>query len=473
MNKNVLFKNTVILIICSLFIKILALTNRIVLTRLLGEEGIGLYIIVLPSIMLFLSLGSFSLNTGVTQMVAKNNDYGIIKKAIKIAIIASTIISILVFLFIRVLTYTLLRQPNAFYPLLLSIPLIYLSAFNSIYRGYYNGLKKVNISSLSILIEQISRILISILLLIKFKDQGIEKAVSISIIAMSFGEIFSILYVLLKIKKTPPTNYYKTKDIIDVCFPITASRLFGNITFFLEPIIFTFALGLLKVNNTDIVLKYGEVNAYAIPLITMFLFIPMAISQAVVPDVASQSPEKLKNLISSTLFFSILPAIPITIILILYSPEFMQLIYGTKIGANLSTKYSLFFIFLYIQPSLISIMQATNRNKKLLIISCINDVIKLILIFTLPLFLNEGLILSFVISTIFLNTVIFMYLKKIYKFSLGRIRIINLCLITIILSLFSIILQIGNINYIISSILLIVSFILLLIYLKIISFHNK
>lgn len=473
MNKKLLFKNTIILIICSLFIKVLALTNRIVLTRLLGEEGIGLYIIILPSIMLFLSLGSFSLNTGITQMIAKSHDFGIIKKAIKIACIASTVVGVFVLFLNKILTYKLLRQPNAYYPILFSIPLIYLSAFNSILRGYYNGLKKVNISSISILIEQISRIILSILLLIKFKDEGISKAVSISIIAMSFGELFSIIYIAFKIKKIKPLNCYKSKDIVEVCLPITTSRLFGNITFFLEPIIFTFALGILKYNNNEIMLLYGEVNAYAIPLITMFLFIPTAISQAIIPDVASQSTSELKNLISSTIFYSLLPAIPLTIILTLYSSEYMQLIYGSKIGANLVSKYAIFFVTLYIQPTLISIMQATNRNKKLLVISCINDILRLLLIFTLPMFLKEGLIISFVISSLFINIYLYLYLKKTYKFKLGNTRTINLLLITIILSVFSLILKIGQINYLISSFLLVLVFLLTLIYLGIIRLHNK
>ena len=46
--KDGIVKNTIILIATSMIIRVLSLVNRIVLTRLLGEEGIALYVITLP-----------------------------------------------------------------------------------------------------------------------------------------------------------------------------------------------------------------------------------------------------------------------------------------------------------------------------------------------------------------------------------------------------------------------------------------
>ncbi|HPT89797.1 MAG TPA: oligosaccharide flippase family protein, partial [Bacilli bacterium] len=72
MSRNLFIKNTFILIISSLIIKVLGLLNRILLTRLLGHEGISLYILSLPTIILFISLCGFSLNTAVSKIVAMN-----------------------------------------------------------------------------------------------------------------------------------------------------------------------------------------------------------------------------------------------------------------------------------------------------------------------------------------------------------------------------------------------------------------
>ena len=63
--KNKILKNTLILLITNLIIRALGLFNRVILTRFLGEQGISLYTLILPTIMLFLSISCFSLNTSI------------------------------------------------------------------------------------------------------------------------------------------------------------------------------------------------------------------------------------------------------------------------------------------------------------------------------------------------------------------------------------------------------------------------
>ena len=146
-NNNYLIKNTIILITTSIIIKILSLLNRILITRLLGTNGISLYVIILPTIMLLISLSSFSLNITVSKIISSNektNKYSekeILKKAIIIGLYA-TIITLIVFvLLIKYICINLLNQKLAYTPLYASITIIPFSMLNSVYRGYFNGYK--------------------------------------------------------------------------------------------------------------------------------------------------------------------------------------------------------------------------------------------------------------------------------------------------------------------------------------------
>lgn len=475
MAKNTLVKNTLILIISSLFIKIMGLANRIILTRLLGNEGISLYMLILPSAMLFLSLGSLSLNVTITKLIAVNNNKDVLKKGIRIALISSLIVSLIILIIIKPLSNDWLKQPSTFFPILLTIPLISLSAINSVLRGYYNGIKKVNITSISILVEQIIRIIFSVLLLIKFLDKGIVFAVSIAIVAMSIGEIASIIYVGFMLKKYKPQNNgaCNDKDILQIAIPITFSRLLGNVTFFLEPIVFTMALTILNINNKEIMFKYSEVNAYSLPLITMFSFLSASIATAIIPHVATGNKTQVASYITSALFYCLLPAIPLTIILTNYATPFMKLIYGTEIGSNYVSKYAVFFILFYFQAPLTSIMQATSHNKMLLTISSIADILKLILVFTLPFITNDSLIIASLITSSLLTLSLLIYLKKKYQFTFSSNDITNITIISLVTITFSIILKIGSLNYLISSLLIIIVFTLTSLSLGIFRFHNK
>lgn len=473
--KNTIVKNTFILILTSMLIKILGLVNRVILTRLLGNEGISLYMIVLPSVMMFISLGSLSLNITITQIVATKNDRSVINKGIKIALISSIIVGIILLVIAKPLAYNWLKQKDTYYPLLLTPPLIIFSAINSVLRGYFNGIKKVNIRSISILIEQIFRIALTVLLLIYFMDRGIIFAVSIAILAMNFGELASIIYIALMLKKYKPYNNEEcnSKEILDIAIPITASRLIGNITYFLEPIIFTVALTILHYNNKDIMYKYSEATAYTIPLITMFSFISSSVATAIIPHVASATKDEVGIYIKKACFYSLLPAIPITIILTLYATPYMKLIYDTDIGSKDVQKYAILFIIFYVLSPLTSIMQARNKSKRLLQLSAVCDILRIILIFALPFITDDSLLIANLIPLFLIIILLYYELKKKYPFRFSSSDIINFSLITIILTLFGIILKVGNINYLLSSLLIIIVFILTCNVLSVFRFRDK
>ena len=59
--KSKLFKSTFILIIGGFVTKIIGMLIRIVMTRLLGTLGIGIYMLVSPTFMLLISLASLGL----------------------------------------------------------------------------------------------------------------------------------------------------------------------------------------------------------------------------------------------------------------------------------------------------------------------------------------------------------------------------------------------------------------------------
>ena len=58
MKKETFIKSTIILMIGGFITKILGMLIKIVMSRLMGSEGIGLYMLVLPTFSLLLVLGS-------------------------------------------------------------------------------------------------------------------------------------------------------------------------------------------------------------------------------------------------------------------------------------------------------------------------------------------------------------------------------------------------------------------------------
>ena len=71
--KNKFVLSTFILIIGGFFTKIISMFIRIVMTRLLGTYGIGVYMLISPTFMLLISLASLGLPVAISKLVAEDN----------------------------------------------------------------------------------------------------------------------------------------------------------------------------------------------------------------------------------------------------------------------------------------------------------------------------------------------------------------------------------------------------------------
>ena len=465
---NFLIKNTLILISSSLIIKALSLLNRIVITRLLGQDGISLYVLTLPTIMLLCSISGFSLNITLSKITAENektNEYTrkqILKVGIYLGLYATILTSIVFILLFKFIVLYLLKQSDCYYPLLISLTMIPFSMLNGVYRGFYNGLDNIKTSSNSALIEQIGRMIFSTLLLLIFSKKGLIVSVSISVFSMTIGEICSLLYNIFKVKKVlnktcnninPLKNL--EKKIFTLSFSETLSHLVINLSFFLEPIIYTYVLGKINISQNEIMYHYSEVNAYALPLLTMFIFTSSCIATVIIPTISKNNyNNNSKVLTENALRFSLIPGILLGIILYFYGDKYMYFLYKSTSGSYFVRNYSLIFVLFYINPVLLSVLQAHGKQKNILIISICCCAIKLLLILSLT-FIKEigykSLFYSVIIINIINTLIYYIYTKKLLKIKIQLRELVKMILFFGINFYIMYILKYLKLNFIISS----------------------
>ena len=71
MRKNTLIKNTFLLILGGFITKILGFIIKILYTRILKAEGVGLITIIFPTYSLMLTISSFALPLAVTKLTSE------------------------------------------------------------------------------------------------------------------------------------------------------------------------------------------------------------------------------------------------------------------------------------------------------------------------------------------------------------------------------------------------------------------
>ena len=76
MKKSKFIKSTIILLIGGLFTKLLGMIIRIFMSRSLGSEGMGIYMLIMPTFSLFIALAQLGFPVAISKLVAeetKNN----------------------------------------------------------------------------------------------------------------------------------------------------------------------------------------------------------------------------------------------------------------------------------------------------------------------------------------------------------------------------------------------------------------
>lgn len=127
--KNKFIKSTIILIIGGLITKLLGMFIKIVLTRTIKEEGISLYMLILPTFNLFITLCTLGLSPAISKLISerKRKSKNIILSLIPLVIIYNLILIILIILISPLLSNVLLQNSNTYYPIIaigLTLPFI-------------------------------------------------------------------------------------------------------------------------------------------------------------------------------------------------------------------------------------------------------------------------------------------------------------------------------------------------------------
>ena len=484
--ENSFLLGTLIILLSGLIVKALGLINKIVITRLLGTEGMSIYILAFPTIILFINLAGFSLNITTSKLIAesiKNQKYSpkkIIKNCLKIAIKVSLVIEILFLISLKFIVYNLLKNNDLFYPLLMITFLIPLVGITDTFRGVFAGYKKMETVAKVNILEQVTRIIFSVSSLVILSQYGIIISVSFTILALTIGEASSLIYLLFKYKKLnifdyPSTNNEK-KAILNMAIPTTASRLIGSFTYFLEPIVNTCTLLWLNYDNTIIKTDYTIINAYIIPLLTITSFLSTSLSTTCIPTISEQNAlnqkENILNLINKVFIYCIIPGLLISIILYSFPKEYMHFLFATSQGSNYIKKYVFIYLIHYLQAPGVAILQALGYAKRVFKISSIFNILRLFFIVFLSFFSIIGTYAIFysITITMCLETLLIWFnISKYTKFKLKKNLILNLALLSIIMiGISTILVNTLKLHFIIITFFIVAIYFILIKFLKII-----
>lgn len=392
MKKEKFLISTIILIMGGAITKVLGMVIRIITTRIIGTDGISLYMLIFPTFSLFMTLSQLGFPIAISKLVAeeKHNNKNVVFSIIPFSMLLNLFLMLVILIIAPILSNHLLKDERTYYPILAIALVLPFDSLSSILRGYFFGKQKMFPHVCSNIFEQIIRLILIVILIPKIMSKSLVYAVvglvSVNIIS-ELSSIFMLMFFLpkkisIKAKDIKPSSS-NVKDVLRIALPTTGGRIIGSIGYFIEPIILITASKLANCSSSLIIKEYGIVEGYVMPLLLMPGFFTMAISSALIPVISKAyvngNIRYVKSKLKQAIIISVLIGGISTMVLFINPTFFLKLIYNTEEGAFYIRLIAPIFLLYYIQSPLASILQSIDKAKYIMTDNTIAIIIRSII----------------------------------------------------------------------------------------------
>lgn len=393
---NKFFKSTLILLIGGFITKLFSTLIKISISRLIGSKGLSMYMLVLPTLNLVISLSQFGIPIAISKLVSENtkNNKKLVFSIIPIIVITNITLIIIINLFAPFISTKLLHNKDLYISLVATSCVIPFTTISNICRAYFFGKEKMFPHVISNITEDLVRFILTIVFIPKILKISLKYTVCFIVLSNVISELASTLVLIFflpkntRIKKSDliPNKIYM-KETLKIGVPNTAGRLIGSIGYFLEPIILTTFLLKNGYTHSFITHEYGVLSGYVMPIILLPSFFTLAISQALLPiisrEYAKNNMKIVKKRIKQALVLTLILGISINIFLLIESKLVLNIIYKTNEGISYLRFLAPITILQYLQSPLSYSLEAIGKSKdnlKSSIISAVSRTVFLIIL---------------------------------------------------------------------------------------------
>ncbi|NHN30060.1 stage V sporulation protein B [Paenibacillus agricola] len=410
MTKQSFMKGTLILLAAGIINRILGFIPRITLPRLIGAEGVGLYQMGYPFMIVILTLITGGIPIAVAKLVAEaeveNNESRtrhILHLAMGFTFAISILFTIISLVGAHWISNHLLTDARVYYTFLCMTPIIVLVGIGSIFRGYFQGKQNMIPTAMSQVVETLVRIFTVLSFAYMMLPYGIEYAAAGAMAGVMVGEACALLVLYihyLRSRKSTATLLKATigtnalvgrlahlKQLLTLSIPITGSKLVGSCSYFLESILIIRSLAAAGVATKLATAQYGILQGMIIPILLLPSALTYSLSVSLIPSLSEAAAlNDMKTIharLHQSLKLALVTGAPFVMIMFVLAEPLCQLVYGQSQISPMLKMMAPVALFIYFQAPLQASLQALNHPGAALKNTLAGSIIKLALIFWL------------------------------------------------------------------------------------------
>ncbi len=352
-------KGALILSIAGAISKILGALYRIPLARLIGDEGIGLYQMAYPIYTTILAMATAGVPVAISILIARKETQGytgdskkIFKVSLLILFLAGLVLSILVMQMGHVLATNVLKNEQAYYPILAVAPAIFFAGLMSVFRGYFQGYQTMVPTAVSQVVEQLFRVTAVIILAYLLFPFGLEFAAAGATFGAVIGGVAGLIVLTIyyfKFKKNEGIQGKKliysgtssltlARDMVKLAIPVSFGAVVLPLVQLLDAVIVPSRLIFIGYSIKNATALYGQLSGMAAVLISLPTIFTISIATSLVPAISEALAQKKPKLLNERLNYGfragMIVSLPSAAGLYVLAYPICDLLYGTPEAGN-------------------------------------------------------------------------------------------------------------------------------------------
>ncbi|TVY11937.1 stage V sporulation protein B [Paenibacillus cremeus] len=445
MTKQSFIKGTLILLAAGIINRILGFIPRITLPRVIGAEGIGLYQMGWPFLIVILTVVTGGIPIAIAKLVAAaeaEGDEQRVRSIFRVSLGLSTAISILftvgTFYGAKWITSHLFTDSRVYLTFMCMTPIIFIVGVSAVFRGYFQGRQNMIPTALSQVVETVVRIITVLAFAYLMLPYGLEYAAAGAMVGVMAGEISAMLVLVFlysqnrkQLNTTPmPAKSKSSKpsaghlmELLKLALPVTGSKLVGSCSYFLESILIVQSLAIAGVATKLATAQYGALQGMVIPILMLPSALTYSLAVSLIPslsEAAARNDMKTIHMrLHQSLKLALVTGAPFAVLMFVLAEPICYFMYGQATVGSMLRMMAPAALFIYFQAPLQAALQALERPGSALINTLTGSIVKLGLIYVLasnPKFGILGAVIAITINIMLVTVLHWNSIVRLLKF---------------------------------------------------------
>ena len=397
--KHPLITGTIILTITGFVSRIIGFFYRIYLSRLFGEEGMGIYQLLGPVLALSFSLTAAGIQTAISKFVASETTTGNYRYSLQVLLTGLTLSSALSFLCTAFLlecsewiATAFLLEPRTASMLRIVAWSVPMAAIHSCINGYFYGIKKAEVPAGTQLVEQIFRVGSVFLVTMLGSKCGETPTINVAVLGLVIGEGVSMVVSIIAAYRrfssiSTLSNLFPSKpclpkgsevygkisysfggilkSLLSLSIPLSMNRVVINFLQSIEAIYIPNRLQAFGYDTQTALSVYGVLTGMAMPLIMFPGALTNSVSVLLLPLVAEAdatgNQTLIKRAVNQTIRYSSLLGIACMAVFLLCGRPAGIYLFDSPLAGHFILTLSFICPFLYLSSTLSSIINGLGK----------------------------------------------------------------------------------------------------------------